>query len=154
MSKKKQRNAAKAPDKKVVVVNSSGGKLSKTQTTALAMALGGAFLGFLAGLNQWPVMPAANKAVAPGLAWLGGVLGVQRVQNFDINSAVQGGCLGLVVGLGLALSFAYSERKMLNTWVLSACGLFVATSIFHNPVAAAGGWVLGWMLGMAAPPKA
>jgi len=125
-------------------------KSGVTRFTLLGMSWGGAFLGILSGLNQWPQQPVELTTPAAGAAWMGAILGLQRL---DWNAASQGGFLGLVVGLGFALSFAMPERKMLNIWLLGGCGLFVGGTLFHTATGMAGGWILGFMLALAAPPK-
>jgi hypothetical protein len=126
--------AAQAGDKK------AGGASPRT---VLSMGLGGGFLGFLSGLNQWPQLPAELNSVEASAAWLGAVLGVQHL---DWNSAAQGGFLGLAVGLGFATSFNFGLRKMMMTWLLAGGGLLAGALLIKTATAAAGGWILGWMM--------
>lgn len=113
--------------------------------TIWGMGLGGGFLGMLSGLNQWPRPPVAMTTQASGASWMGYVLGVQ---GLDYNAAAQGALLGLLVGAGFAVSFFFRERKMLATWLLAGTGLVVAALTLKTATAAAGGWLLGWMLAM------
>lgn len=123
-------------------------KAGLTRFALLGMGWGGAFLGILSGLNQWPEQPAEMSSQAAGAAWMGAILGLQRL---DWNTASQTGFLGLVVGLGFALSFMLPERKMLLTWLVATSGMFVGYSLLTNPVGAAGGWVFGWMVSQLTP---
>lgn len=114
-------------------------------STVISMGLGGAFLGLLSGLNQWPRPPVSMATPATGASWMGYVLGVQ---GLDYNAAAQGALLGLLVGAGCAVSFFFRERKMLACWVLAGTGLLVGALTLKTATAAAGGWLLGWMLAM------
>lgn len=108
-------------------------------------------LGFLSGINQWPAHPVEITNAVPDAAWLGGILGMPLL---NYPAASQGAFLGVVVGLGFALSFAFGERKMLSTWVVALSGLFLGAMVLKTLTAAAGGWLLGLMLGMALPDRA
>jgi len=114
--------------------------------TIAAMGIGGAVLGFLSGLNQWPAIPAELASPEASAAWLGAVLGQPRL---DVTSAVQGGFLGMAVGLGTASSFNFGLGRMLKTWVLAGGGLMVGALTLKTAMAAAGGWILGWLMAQA-----
>ena len=154
MGRKKNRTSAEAalPKKAGSSAKTSATEVPKKVGASLkiivAMAIGGTFLGFLSGLNQWPQLPAALDSLEASAPWLGAVLGVQHL---DWNSAFQEGLLGLVIGLGVPTSFNFPLRKMLLTWTLAGGGMLAAALTIKTATAAAGGWVLGWMLSMAAP---
>ena len=149
MSKKKSRPAElkSAPPS---ASQSKSKSVLPGRRTQLAMAWGGAALGYLAGLNHWPERPPEVDTLAAQAAWFGGVLGITQL---DRSTATQGGFLGMAVGMGLALSFLMPERKMLATWVLAGLGLAAGAMLGHNAAAAGGGWVLGWMIGFALPAR-
>ena len=137
-------NVAKKMDAVALAGEIKGGASPKT---ILAMGVAGAFLGFLSGLNKWPQLPPELISPAASAAWLGAVLGVQHL---DPNAAFQGAFLGLVVGLGVARSFNFDLRKMLLAWLLAGAGLIAGVMVVHTSTGAAGGWILGWMLALAA----
>ncbi|MBT9587895.1 hypothetical protein IV102_31460 [bacterium] len=149
MGRKKSRTSVEvktpgsAPGKKGANAQAGDKKVGASPKIILSMGLGGAFLGFLSGLNQWPQLPAELTSMEASAAWLGAVLGVQHL---DWNSAAQGGFLGLAVGLGFASSFNFGLRKMMMTWLLAGGGLLAGALTIKTATAAAGGWILGWML--------
>jgi hypothetical protein len=153
MGKKKKGGAAAAtgttaPASKVKAGKDASAdekKVTAGPGTIWGMALGGGFLGMLSGLNQWPRPPVALTTQASGASWMGYVLGVQ---GLDYTAAAQGALLGLLVGAGFAVSFFFRERKMLACWLLAGTGLIVAALTLKTATAAAGGWLLGWMLAM------
>lgn len=128
--------------------NGNGKKIGASPKVIVAMGIAGAFLGFLSGINQWPPQPANLLTPEAGAAWLGGILGLQHL---DWNAAFQGGFLGLAVGLGCSSSFNFSIEKMLRTWVLAGGGLLAGALLLKTATAAAGGWILGWLLASALP---
>jgi hypothetical protein len=148
MAKKKTRPAEVV--KTSTASKTGGSNVIPGKRTQLAMAWAGAAMGYLAGLNHWPARPAELDNLASQAAWFGGVLGITQL---DRGTATQGGFLGMVVGMGLALSFLMSERKMLLTWVLAGLGMAAGAFLGHNPAAAGGGWVLGWLIGFALPAR-
>lgn len=161
MARKKTKStglATAAPAKQKVVTPAAasrpaapaGAGPSLSRFTVLGMASSGALLGFLSGLNQWPATPAEIVSPVSDAAWLGGTLGMHLL---NYAAASQGAFLGLVVGLGFALSFAFRERKMLSTWTVALSGLFLGTMVLKTMTAAAGGWLLGLMLAMSLPDR-
>lgn len=117
----------------------------------VALALIGAALGILSGLNGWPDAPATMVAPEARAHWLAFMLGGQ---NYDTASAAAGGLLGAVVGAGFAASFFFPERKMVTFWVCAGVGLIGGGLAMHTMTGAAGGWILGWLLAMAVGGKA
>lgn len=141
-------SAAPATAKAAASGNGNGKKVGAGPKTIAAMGIGGAFLGFLSGLNQWPAQPPELLTPEAGAVWLGAMLGLQHL---DWNAAFQGGFLGLAVGLGFSTSFNFSIEKMLRTWVLAGGGLLAGALLLKTATAAAGGWILGWLLASALP---
>lgn len=154
MSKKKQ--TTRSPyEKKAMGASPTPAKAPERKggphrLTIFGLALVGTALGFLSGVNQWPAQPAELTSSAAETAWFGAVLGFRHL---DLQGASQGGLLGLVVSVGLGLSFAMNERRMLNTWSLALMGLLAGSLLLKTATAAAGGWCLGWLLASAIPSK-
>lgn len=150
MAKKKKTATTAAATPSSGAATNSPKSVKAGPPTIAGMALIGAILGCLSGLNQWPQPPAALSGDIASAAWMGYLLGVQ---TFDSAAAIAGAVLGLLVGAGFALSFLFGERRMLACWLLGGAGLAVGAVAFKSTSLAAVLWVVGWSLALTVPDR-